>query len=349
MKDLEEEYLAKLFLEHAVVEYSQENWWEVSAIYSVWKNPLLRQNSMTSNRDDDNGARDLREESARPMPVEEQRRRRQGYMSPVKGRNILKKIEGICDHAIAESIEEEVYWETLKLINYGNQDLLMTKKKYYTDDKGMVDVKSVGDEYDLSPMFCPYSRPMDDDSLAMDCSATPSPQSYSTATYPYPIANSLSEIQWNIREWFGLGLMISTVLWAVLLPLIALSVKQKRKRQYVWGAPLTPTGVDDILNVGWRVYEQSNEGQALGEHQAHGDPYDYDIQQQQQQFQQQQQLFLQIYDKGGQGYNDENSMLRGGVEQQMFAPPTAAALAPPTSEPAQTVSTATGTNNANEM
>merc|ERR1711935_285024 len=123
----------------------------------------------------------------------------------------------------------------------------------------------------------------------------------------------------------------------------------KRKRQYVWGAPLTPTGVDDILNVGWRVYEQSKEGEASGEQQAHGDPYDYDVQQQQQQqFQQQQQLFLQIYDKGGQGYNDENSMLRGGVEQQMFAPPTAAALAPPTSKPSQTVSIATGANNAND-
>lgn len=182
-----------------------------------------------------------------------------------------------------------------------------------------------GEEYDLASIFCPIERPevesimlcpieptmegaVEGDSLYDDTFPIPADlgstiirDGTSEATYPRVIVESFSEIEWGDREWVGLALMISTIVWTIILSLTAHFVFKKRKTQVLWGNALTPGGVDDFLKVGWRVYEQPQF------HEAENPP--------------QPQLFLQIYDKGkGPGYNDENSMLKGGVEPTMFAP-----------------------------
>merc|ERR1712157_240668 len=84
--------------------------------------------------------------------------------------------------------------------------------------------------------------------------------------------------------------------------------------------------------VGWRVTTDP----ALQDFQQSQELTLDDLQQEQQQAQ----LYLQIYDKGGEGYNDENSLLKGGVERQVFAPSidtyASAAVPPPmASQPSQ--------------
>jgi len=203
-----------------------------------------------------------------------------------------------------------------------------SQNMYYSNDKGMIDVQDVGDEYDLTTMECHMDRPEnnpyadrecpmveDDDYIFKDLEDDRKPKF--NGTYTDVLADSLSDIEWETREWVGLGMMGFTLLLATLLPTIAHFVFVKRQRKAVWGTRLTSGGVDDILKVGWRVTTDP----ALQDFQQSQELTLDDLQQEQQQ-----QLFLQIYDKGGEGYNDENSLLRGGVEQQFLAPPSTAAL-----------------------
>lgn len=266
----EDEYLAKLILDSAKVAPGDYNWWEISAIYTVW---------------------------------------RKGDLKPVNDRHILWQIQKICEHSIEMSIEQQIYWAAL-----GDQELVIPGKIYFMDDKGVVDAKDVGEEYDMSSLYCPINRPLEVQDFVC-------PTNEPNITYSFPIADSLVEVEWGIREWVGLGLMCSTMFFVISLSLIADFVNKRRRRQLLWGAALTHDGVDDILQVGWRIYEQPPQEQA---------PVGLTPEEVQQQ---QAQLYLQIYDKGGEGYNDENSLLKGGVEQQVFAPSTdayaAAAVSPP--------------------
>jgi len=359
MNDSEKkERLATLVLENIVVKYSLYGWWHITMIYTVWKtNPRLANGGRRRKR-----ARDL--QTGESESSDESQQQQQQTLYTVKSRNILKKVEGIVCKAIEKSIEQEEYWETLKS-KYGNHDLVLPlkKKMYANTDKGMADVQAVGDEYNLWDYYCPSHKnrfydvgecipgsepyaPPDGSRASNDDPLLPKqPVDFlRNATYPDVIASSFVEIEWKTREWVGAVLMLLTLLWAGLLSLTAHIVSNRQDRKRVWGAPaLTQQGVDDILNVGWRVYEQQP-AQGLAQQPPPTPPQE---QQQQQQpakgmaqgdhrdFQQQPQLFLQIYDKGqGQGYNDENSMLQGGVEQQLFAPHTAAGSAPPpTPEP----------------
>lgn len=331
-------HLAEIFLESVKIETVANGWWEVSAIYSVWKNRRRRPHS---------GVNDDPEVQELPETL--------GKTHPVKSRAILKKVEGICDKAIEKAMEEDVFWETLQVVPYGSQDLVVERNElYYVNDKGIFDVQPVGCEYDVSKWLCPFQQPRDGEKSVcpkpnvgppINCSERiygapdkddiplPDLPGDFEGTYPNTIADSLSEIEWMTREWAGLGMMIFTVVWASVLSVGGHFIKKRRMKQRAWGAPLTHEGVDDFLEVGWRVYEQPQQeqlpkdDQALGV--APGDPHGVQQQQPQQQSQEPQspQMFLQIYDKGRDGYNDENSLLRGGVEQQMFAPAT------PTSQP----------------
>ena len=352
--DDEDEYLAKIILEHIVIERGDFDWWAMSAIYSVWKNPQIQLKSKyqdyTNGEDKDKDrwrrALQLQEVDAKNQEEEEdQRQRCQDSFCPVKSRTILKRIEAICADAIENSLQNDVYWKTLGSIDFGNHDLLLdqNQKLFYGDDMGIADVKAVGDEYNLD--VCPMDRPQygaglectmplvgsndyrnenyrvdDGPTISIDVN-----DYCEECTNPEAIAESIFDIEWGAREWVGFALMVSTLVSVVILSVAAHLVSQKRQKQVMWGAALTPTGVDDILQVGWRVYEQP-QGQPPIPSQVPGNLRDLKQQQQQQLQQQQlqQQLFLQIYDKGhGQGYNDDNSLLRGGVEQQLFAPPVA--------------------------
>jgi len=348
VQEREDLYLADLILEDVEVHLGHHNWWQIRGIYSVWKRPnrnsFLR-HDYTDNYDEDKDwqkehDRELhsREPHSRGLkkPNEQQQRRRLGI--PVKNESILITIEGICNHAIEQAIDSGVYWKALHEIEFMDENLVLDNGIFYIDDKGMVDAQPVGEEYDMSEIFCPIERPKDGttmtcpedvnvawigDSLLDDAFHVPADfesnvirDGTSDATYPRVIAESFSEIEWGDREWVGLALMTSTIVWTIILSVSAHLIFKKRKTQVLWGRALTPTGVDDILKVGWRVYEQPQLQQP---------PVVDNLQEQIQPQLQQPQLFLQIYDKGqGPGYNDENSMLKGGVEQQIFAPPAVA-------------------------
>lgn len=244
-----EKYLAKLLLDSVVADFVVNNWWEITATYTVWRN---------------------------------------GDAAPVNSRAILKKIEGICGHSIEKSMDHQLYWEALKNVKIGDQDLVIPGDMYFADDKGVMDAKDVGDEYDMSSFYCPLNRTYEDQDVCLSCS---------------PL-----EVEWGTREWVGIGLICSTIFVVVSLSLIANCVNKKRNRQLLWGAALTHDGVDDILQVGWRIHEEPPQEQSPG------GLTPEEVQQQQTQ------LYLHVYDKGGEGYNDENSLLKGGVEQAVFAP-----------------------------
>jgi len=104
----EEDFLAKLFLENVVIEEGDFGWGQLSAFYSVWKNPLLQQE--TGNKNDDGGisnnddANNNGGDDAYISPPtndgnttdnDPRRRRLQNKAAAVKSRNILMKIEKI--------------------------------------------------------------------------------------------------------------------------------------------------------------------------------------------------------------------------------------------------------------
>jgi len=320
----------------------RHSWWEVTGIYSVWKQ--TNKNSFYDEDEDWHKDHDRElhsRESYRVFEKPDERQQRRRLVMPVKNQSILIKIEGICNKAIEQAIENGVYWDALHEVEFMDESLVLDNGIFYMDDKGMVDAQPVGEEYDMSRLFCPVERPKEGttmtcpedvdtawmgDSLLDDTFEVPADfesniirDGTSDATYPRVIAETFSEVEWGDREWVGLAVMISTIVWTIILSASAQFIFKKRKTQVLWGRALTPTGVDDFLKVGWRVYEQPQLQQP---------PEADNLQEQLQPQFQQPQLFLQIYDKGqGLGYNDENSMLKGGVERQIFGPP-AAAVAP---------------------
>jgi hypothetical protein len=107
-------------------------------------------------------------------------------------------------------------------------------------------------------------------------------------TYPTPLQCG---DPWGTREWFGLVLFLVVVFFTSFLTCFSVWIKRRHSQQQLWGTQcLTETGVGDLLNVGWR-YQEGGE-----------------------------QLFLQVFDKGKLGYNDDNSMLMGGVVDQTITP-----------------------------
>eukprot|EP00536_Pseudo-nitzschia_multiseries_P009669 jgi/Psemu1/306731/fgenesh1_kg.277_\ len=117
------------------------------------------------------------------------------------------------------------------------------------------------------------------------------------------------KLRWGPREWAGLGMMVVTTMWVGIASLVAHFVAKKRNRQRLWGAALTAEGVDELLQVDWRIVEEQPPPPQPS-------PFSYGDSQQPPQPKQQPQHYLQIYDKGiGPGYNDENSLLQGGFER----------------------------------
>ena len=322
VQGMKQSYLADLILVDAGVALGSHNWWEITAIYSVWKRPHKNMyHDDYFDDDDDHKEKDNDRRKLARRGEEQQQRRRLGI--PVQSESILMKIEGICNHAFETAVRNGMYWDALYDVDVMDESLVIDSGMYYEDDKGLLDVALVGNEYELSGFFCPIERPKDESvmlcpvdgaketgsSLYDDAYEIPADiassiirDGTSEATYPQVIVESLSDIEWGDREWVGFALLISTIVWTILLSLTAHFVFKKRKTQVLWGNALTPNGVDDILKVGWRVYEQPAQFVAAAENP-------------------QPQLFLQIYDKGkGVGYNDENSMLQGGVDPAMCAP-----------------------------
>jgi hypothetical protein len=115
-------------------------------------------------------------------------------------------------------------------------------------------------------------------------------ENYDEPTYPSPL--QLGD-PWGTREWLGLILFLVLVFLTSFLTYCSVWIKRRHTRKQLWGTQhLTESGVGDLLNVGWR-YQEGGE-----------------------------QLFLQVFDKGKLGYNDDNSMLMGGVVEQTITPTT---------------------------
>lgn len=125
-----------------------------------------------------------------------------------------------------------------------------------------------------------------------------------TSEASYRVYEEPLALKFELREWFGLGLGAMTIVVALSLTLWAGYLQRKQVAQEAWGAVFTEQGINDVLQVGWR-YQEPDDGSGDGG-QDHGNG----------------QLFLQVYDKTKIGYNDEDSVLQGGVERQEFTAPT---------------------------
>jgi hypothetical protein len=334
-------HIAKLVLYNSTYSlknpYPGDEWWELQAIYTVWRHPRQQQQRGGNQRQ-------LQEHI------------------PVKNRTILNKIEYISGKAIDDAIDSRKFWLTIKSIEFGDQNLILSPP-YYLDDKGLADCTDSGDQYDLSPSYCQSFKPTTttgngtrsetcedsnlptpsqlpsihkDDSPSRDI-PTEKPDDYPDCHFPEVIADSPLQVEWSIREWVGFGLMVTTIVFVVSLSSIAHIISKRRTAKRLWGAAMTQEGIDDILQVGWRYHEQTEQQQQ--QQQLVDDENKIGDKQQQELLHPQ--LFLQLYDKGiGPGYNEENSMLKGGVERiddinyyRPNAPPPVSTTAPTTSTP----------------
>lgn len=111
-------------------------------------------------------------------------------------------------------------------------------------------------------------------------------------TYPIPLYRD-----WEKREYVGSLIFATTTFVAMLLALCSIRSKMSatlQQRNQDRGTHfLTEEGVNDILQVGWKL-QKPKDGPAS-------------------------QLFLQVYDKSKVGYHDDSSMLMGGVENAAVA------------------------------
>ncbi|CAJ1956795.1 unnamed protein product [Cylindrotheca closterium] len=124
----------------------------------------------------------------------------------------------------------------------------------------------------------------------------------------------LSSSSWERREYFGLYMMLFTLVFAIVMRFCA--ARNQRHDSKAQLSPisdshvLTEEGVNEILKAGWKYQEHST-----------GDDS---------------QLFLHVYDKSSAGYTKDNSMLMGGVEKMEIDANTPYASVPPTLNTAPT-------------
>jgi len=84
------------------------------------------------------------------------------------------------------------------------------------------------------------------------------------------------------RRYLGLGIFVGTVVSTLLLTQTASYRRRQRRKKEVWGNLGTAEGVDALLNTGWKVKGSR----------------------------------MEVYDKKGVGYRDDDSMLMGGYYEQ---------------------------------
>jgi hypothetical protein len=92
----------------------------------------------------------------------------------------------------------------------------------------------------------------------------------------------LDQKDWDWRRYLGLGLFIGTVSVTLLLTQVAAYRQRLLTRKELWGNLGTEKGVDELLKLGWKVRNDN----------------------------------MEVYDKAGVGYRDDDSMLIGGFEQK---------------------------------
>jgi hypothetical protein len=243
-----------------------------------------------------------------------------GRAPPIEDTQVLLDITTTVYETISASIESDDFWTTLEGLDFG-QDLLLHHPSYDAlyelDDKGLCDCQMVPNEYDLRPYHYGGSEDYDGElGDVADENIIPEDggiwddnnnNKMNNGTYPDLIGTAAADIVWTMREYVGLGMFVTTIVVTSILAVVGVAARHRQRRKQLWGATLTENGINELLRVGWRytVGDPAN-GTSTGQQEQ---------QQQHHQQQQQQQLFLQVYDKGRMGYNDENSLLHGGVER----------------------------------
>mmetsp|Transcript_5457 Transcript_5457/g.9537 ORF Transcript_5457/g.9537 Transcript_5457/m.9537 type:complete len:650 (-) Transcript_5457:929-2878(-) len=259
---------------------------------------------------------------------------------PVLSTSALQETNQACDDVLQQATatnNASEFWHTLHELPFG-QDLLLPRASesfyvdqapymYQNEDKGLADVVSVGQEYDFSYMVTSTENDgfesfgggendtemigstnvFDNDPYNSDSNNN---KTMDDATYPYVM--TASDIEWKTREWIGFGMMVGTIMIVVTLWGAAWAVQERKRRRQEWGiAVFTEEGVGELLRVGWRYTQQ--------DFSANHDYSNNNINNNSNNHRQQQiqhQLFLQVFDKGRIGYNDDNSMLQGGVVER---------------------------------
>jgi len=92
----------------------------------------------------------------------------------------------------------------------------------------------------------------------------------------------LDQKDWDWRRYLGLGLFVGTLFGTLVLTQLAAYRHRLITRKEYWGNIGTERGVNEILNLGWKVRGGN----------------------------------LEVYDKAGVGYRDDDSILIGGYEQK---------------------------------
>ncbi|KAG7337197.1 hypothetical protein IV203_017402 [Nitzschia inconspicua] len=169
------------------------------------------------------------------------------------------------------------------------------------------------------------------------------------------VYNDPLSLTWGVREWIGLAMLSTVCTVTVLLSASASFLAYRQEYAAKWGVSLTEQGVNELLTVGWR-YHSSNSpvGNNNNYYYYYDNNNDTNERNHQRQRHHQQpnvyhtsnlcmldsnansmmegghnttsmttpvttttQLYLQIYDRRTTGYyNDENSLLKGGIEQE---------------------------------
>jgi hypothetical protein len=100
---------------------------------------------------------------------------------------------------------------------------------------------------------------------------------------------------WDTRRWFGLGSFSFIIVGFALLSKLASTRKKKRKKKETWTQLGTIEGVDELLRTGWKVRDNQ----------------------------------VELYDRTGIGYRDDDSLFLGGCEQKDAIIGTTVSLAKP--------------------
>jgi hypothetical protein len=240
-------------------------------------------------------------------------------MNPVENDKILVNVTEFCSLVINHTIENGEFLKQLQLVaaasaeeEAGGSDNDNTAT--FDEQQGEA-APQAGTAADGIAFYA--VSPVGDESNwdATTGASTITVTSSKAPTHPDPLS-----LSWGAREWGGLSLCLSTLLLATILSCCAVVLGRRRSKEQTWGAVFTEKGIDDLLQVGWK-YKYHQDG---------NDP----------------QLFLQVYDKGKMGYNDDNSILQGGIEREVIATTTVPTSAATTMTPSDSNNTSRDSSHA---
>jgi len=100
-------------------------------------------------------------------------------------------------------------------------------------------------------------------------------------TMDFFVPRTIDSNDWTSTRYVGLGLLMGTLLASCGLGQLASFRRRRRQAKTLWGNLATEEGVEELLRMGWKVTGSK----------------------------------MEVYDKKGFGYQDDNSILMGGYEQ----------------------------------